>query len=82
MGQSLIGSRIALMLGETQKPNSFPDGNADLTFPDPVSREFVLRTSCIRSTLYSAKCPQLLRAVIRKGEFRLVGAFSEDITFN
>ncbi|ERL93606.1 hypothetical protein D910_10894 [Dendroctonus ponderosae] len=87
MGQSIIGSRIALMLSDAQRLNCFSDvdpnfrRNGDLTFPDPVSREFVLRASCIRSSLYSAKCPQLLRAMISNGEFRLMGAFSEDITF-
>ncbi|XP_050306543.1 rab3 GTPase-activating protein catalytic subunit [Anthonomus grandis grandis] len=87
-GESLIGSRIVSMFTESQRlislsVNDQPDTgrNTENAFPAPTQKEFVLRTNCIRPSLYSAKSPQFLRAILEKGEFRLLGAFSEDVNF-
>ncbi|CAH1133683.1 unnamed protein product [Ceutorhynchus assimilis] len=88
--QSLIGSRIVSMFTESQRlhsssvsPNDHQDlpKSPDVIFPVAVQKEFVLRANCVRPSLYSAKSPQFLRAVLGKAEFRLVGAFSEDTAF-
>lgn len=50
-------------------------------FPTPTEREFVMRVNAVRPASYSSKCPQFLRAILSRNEFRLVGAFSEDIVF-
>lgn len=84
--QSLLGSRIVATFTESQPPTSPSQKpksakNPDVIFPVAVQKEFVLRASCVRPSLCSAKSPQFLRAILGKNEFRLVGAFSEDTAF-
>ncbi|XP_060518580.1 rab3 GTPase-activating protein catalytic subunit [Cylas formicarius] len=71
---SLMGSRLVSMFRNAKK-------ETQAIFPSPTAREFVLRTSCVRPSVYSAKCPQMLRAFLGKNEFRLTGAFSGDTAF-
>lgn len=88
---SKIGGRILYMFSEAQKtalmylsdPNSIDGGvpAENSVFPRASERAFVLRVSAARPTACSAKSPQFLRAVLSKDEFRLAGAFSEDIVF-
>lgn len=51
------------------------------TLPVATEREFVLRATVARPKSYSVKCPQFMRAILSKNEFRLCGAFSQDMTF-
>lgn len=86
---SEIGSRIVSMFGEAQKMTNLSIGeqyeegrNAiNNVFPVPTAREFVLRANAVKPAVYSSKCPQFLRAVLSKDEFRLCGAWSEDTVF-
>lgn len=88
--RSTTGNRIKTMFSDAQKAANListeqgtmensPVGN--VIFPHTSEREFVMRVSAVRPAPYSAKCPQFLRAILSKNEFRLVGAFSEDIVF-
>ncbi|XP_030757831.1 LOW QUALITY PROTEIN: rab3 GTPase-activating protein catalytic subunit-like [Sitophilus oryzae] len=88
--RSQVGSRIISMFADCQRLGSVPpspsssssppDDQPDALMPAP-RREFVLRANCVRPNLYSARCPQFLRVILDKREFRLVGAFSEDTAF-
>lgn len=88
---SKIGSRVLSMFIEAQKaalmytpdPNSIDGGvpAENSVFSRATERAFVLRVSTARPAACSVKCPQFLRAILAKDEFRLVGAFSEDIVF-
>ncbi|KAK4880405.1 hypothetical protein RN001_008551 [Aquatica leii] len=89
--KSYIGGRLITMFSEAQKlanmimtehgglVDHHPTGN--ITFPHPHQREFVMRVSAVRPATYSIKSPQFLRTILSKNEFRLVGAFSEDVVF-
>lgn len=86
-----VGNRIVTMFSEAQKVasvivNEQPgengrSGTINTVFPPPNEREFVMRVGAVKPASYSARCPQFLRAVLNKNEFRLAGAFSEDIVF-
>lgn len=82
---SKIGKRIFAMFSEAQNAANMivaeQGSNESAAFPRATEREFVMRVSAVRPAAYSAKCPQFLRAILSKNEFRLVGAFSEDIAF-
>ncbi|KAF5298392.1 hypothetical protein FQR65_LT01170 [Abscondita terminalis] len=89
--KSFIGNRLVAMFSDAQKLANMiltehgalvehhPTGNK--IFPQPHEREFVMRVSAVRPAQYSIKSPQFLRAILSRNEFRLVGAFSEDIVF-
>ncbi|XP_065162898.1 rab3 GTPase-activating protein catalytic subunit [Atheta coriaria] len=86
--QSKAGARILSMFTEAQKVSSLGIGEVNLeslqttsAFPQPHEREFVMRVNANRPAVYSNKSVQFLRALLSKNEFRLCGAFSEDITF-
>ncbi|RZC35527.1 Rab3-GTPase cat domain containing protein [Asbolus verrucosus] len=83
--ESRLGGRIADMFSEAQKAANMilpeQEEARNSPFPQPHEREIVLRVAVPRPATYSAECPQFLRAVLAKNEFRLVGAFSEDIVF-
>lgn len=86
MSDSEVGTRIVMMFAETQKPvpgERSSDGREfyKMSFPSPAVREFVLRANAVKPAIHSARCPQFLRAVLNKEEFRLCGAFSEDTVF-
>ncbi|XP_044266890.1 rab3 GTPase-activating protein catalytic subunit [Tribolium madens] len=88
---STLGNRIVSMFSDAQKAANMilseqvsEDGKSvkgNAAFPQANEREIVMRVSVPRPATYSAECPQFLRAVLNKNEFRLVGAFSEDIVF-
>lgn len=87
--QSKMAKRMLMMISEAQDLVNvvlLEQGGAksqleNTVFPQPAEREFVLRTNAVRPKSYSAKCPQFMRAILSKNEFRLCGAFSQDITF-
>lgn len=86
--ESKIAKRMLAMFTEAQKLSNMDlieqgvESQAENTvFPQTAEREFVLRASAVRPKSYSAKCPQFMRAILSKNEFRLCGAFSQDITF-
>lgn len=68
-----------MILGENEETN--PRSDSTTLFPAPSEREFVMRVAACRPAAYSSRSPQFLRAVLSKNEFRLCGAFSEDIVF-
>lgn len=82
-----LGTRVAAMFGDAHKAaNLMPQHDGDgpvgsLTFPQAQEREFVMRVAARRPAAYSDSTPQFLRAVLSKREFRLCGAFTEDIAF-
>lgn len=88
-----LGKRLVAMFTEAQKAANMiigpeqgmaEDGRnvwGNAVFPPANEREIVMRVSVPRPATYSAECPQFLRAILSKNEFRLVGAFSEDIVF-
>ncbi|KAJ8964479.1 hypothetical protein NQ314_004766 [Rhamnusium bicolor] len=86
-----VGNRIVTMFSNAQKVDNIilneqpgETGRSTLintVFPPPTEREFVMRVNAVKPASYSAKCPQFLRAVLNKNEFRLAGAFSEDTVF-
>lgn len=88
-GQSYsdIGQRMIKMFSEAQKSVNMVSAeghgieNRNTTFPQPFEREFVMKVMANRPAISSAKSPQFLRACLSKNEFRLSGAFSEDIVF-
>lgn len=85
------GNRIVTMFSDAQKVASViiseqsgengRSGTINTVFPSPSEREFVMRVGAVKPASYSARCPQFLRAVLNTNEFRLAGAFSEDIVF-
>lgn len=88
--RSKVGVSLLTMFSDAQKAANM---TSDLTtmaeqvadggtvFPPATEREFVMRVSACRPAAFSAKTPQFLRAVLSKNEFRLCGAFSEDMVF-
>lgn len=91
--QSFIGCRLRHMFSEAQHASKvladlvddhepFNLQNQKSVFPPATKREFVLKVGAVRPASYSTKSDQMLRAIFGKNEFRLVGAFSEDVTFN
>lgn len=86
--ESKIAKRMLTMFTETQQLSNVllieqgVESQAENSvFPQAAEREFVLRASAVRPKSYSTKCPQFMRAILSKNEFRLCGAFSQDITF-
>lgn len=88
--KSSVGSRVVTMFSDSQKTTNMilsEQGTLEsnpvenVIFPQTTEREFVMRVSAVRPAPYSSKSPQFLRAILSKNEFRLVGAFSEDIVF-
>lgn len=91
--QSFVGKRLVHMFSEAQRAANMItdplDGDPQpqnlhaqkSIFPQASKREFVMRVSAVRPALYSTPTQQMLRAIFSKNEFRLAGAFSEDITF-
>nr|XP_022900950.1 rab3 GTPase-activating protein catalytic subunit [Onthophagus taurus] len=73
--QKVVNMIVADHEGETRSHST------NSPFPQPFEREFVLRVVAQRPAVYSNKSPQFLRAILSRNEFRLAGAFSEDIVF-
>ncbi|KAL3281425.1 hypothetical protein HHI36_004633 [Cryptolaemus montrouzieri] len=87
---SEIGNRLYSLFGDAQRnanlmkeeigdEGKIVQGN--VVFPAPNEREFVMRVQAVKPAIYSGMCPQYLRAILSKNEFRLAGAFAEDISF-
>jgi Rab3 GTPase-activating protein catalytic subunit len=49
--------------------------------PNPIAKEFIFRVSLPRPNSYSREVPQRMYCALSAGEFRVAGAFSEDITY-
>ncbi len=49
--------------------------------PNPIAKEFIFRVSLPRPNSYSREVPQRMYCALSAGEFRIAGAFSEDITY-
>ncbi|CAH0557757.1 unnamed protein product [Brassicogethes aeneus] len=82
---SNIGSRVLSMFSDAQNTANMISGETNEKLinplPTPFQREFVMRVAAVKPASCSARCPQFLRAILSKNEFRLCGAFSEDIVF-
>lgn len=50
-------------------------------FPEPTSKEFILRAVIPRPSAASTPQPQRLYACLKRDHIRLAGFFSEDTTF-
>ena len=60
------------------------DGGGDernRSFPEPSSKEFILRAVTPRPSTSSAPQPQRLYVCLERDNIRLAGAFSEDTIF-
>ena len=60
---------------------TFEDGGPVDVFPQPDSREFILRTCVGRPYPYSQSAPQRMYCCVTKNEFRVAGAFTIDKQF-
>ncbi|CAH2011007.1 unnamed protein product [Acanthoscelides obtectus] len=87
---SEVGGRLLAMftevqrisnLGATEGGESTQNVVSRSVFPTPAAKEFVLRLNAPKPASYSANCPQFLRAVLTRDDFRLCGAFSSDVAF-
>ncbi|XP_074627593.1 rab3 GTPase-activating protein catalytic subunit-like isoform X2 [Acropora palmata] len=50
-------------------------------FPSPTGREYILRTTIPKPRPSSRPCPQRMYCVLTNDEFRLAGAFTDDVIF-
>jgi len=50
-------------------------------FPDPVGKEYILRTMSQRPSPWSRSSPQRMYCVLMKDDFRLAAAITSDTTF-
>lgn len=50
-------------------------------FPPPTGREYILRTTVPRPRPSSRPCPQRMYCVLTNDDFRLAGAFTDDVIF-
>ncbi|PFX20709.1 Rab3 GTPase-activating protein catalytic subunit [Stylophora pistillata] len=50
-------------------------------FPPPTGREYILRTTIPRPRPSSRPCPQRMYCVLTNDDFRLAGAFTDDVIF-
>lgn len=82
--ESKIAKRMLAMFSDAQKLANvvlMEQGVENTVLPPAIEREFVLRANAARPKSYSTKCPQFMRAILLRNEFRLCGAFSQDLTF-
>lgn len=87
--KSNIGKKIMSMFSEVQKQvnmtsdslESQPSSqfNKITVFPQPCKREFVMRVKTEKNEFETAILNHVLRAILTKSDFRLCGAFSENI---
>ncbi|XP_067019940.1 rab3 GTPase-activating protein catalytic subunit-like isoform X1 [Acropora muricata] len=68
---------------ESPFPNQQQRHSATLPqdFPSPTGREYILRTTIPRPRPSSRPCPQRMYCVLTNDEFRLAGAFTDDVIF-
>ena len=50
-------------------------------FPPPTGREYILRASIPRLRPLSRSCPRRMYCVLTNDDFRLAGAFTDDVIF-
>lgn len=55
--------------------------NDNFGLPPPSAKEYILKTSCPRPSVYSKSLPQRMFALITPNEYRISGAFVEDTLF-
>lgn len=86
--ESKIAKRLLMLFSDAQKlanvvlmEQGVENRVENTVLPPAIEREFVLRANAARPKSYSAKCPQFMRAILLRNEFRLCGAFSQDLTF-
>ncbi|KAJ9596359.1 hypothetical protein L9F63_012634 [Diploptera punctata] len=90
-----VGSRIRTMFSEAQKAAQMiseldvvnvseetPWSSSSSNFPQPSTREFIMRTMVARPAPTSCVTPQRLSVVLKKNQIRLAGCFSHDTTFH
>ncbi|XP_068752396.1 rab3 GTPase-activating protein catalytic subunit-like isoform X2 [Montipora capricornis] len=58
-----------------------PPSTPSQDFPPPTGREYILRTTIPRPRSSSRPCPQRMYCVLTNDEFRLAGAFTDDVIF-
>ncbi|KAK2560352.1 Rab3 GTPase-activating protein catalytic subunit [Acropora cervicornis] len=68
---------------ESPFPNQQQRHSATLPqdFPSPTGREYILRTTIPKPRPSSRPCPQRMYCVLTNDEFRLAGAFTDDVIF-
>ncbi|XP_031567041.1 rab3 GTPase-activating protein catalytic subunit-like [Actinia tenebrosa] len=66
---------------EPSKQQTPPSSPAQQDFPRPAGREYILRTTVQRPSRSSRPSPQRIYCVLAGDEFRLAGAFTEDVIF-
>lgn len=87
--KSFIGKRLISMFSEVQKAINMTGDSVEnqsthvsklsAIFPQPSKREFVMRVRTERSEFQTNSLNYMLRAILTKNDFRLCGAFSENI---
>lgn len=86
--KSIIGKKIISMFSEVQKvvnmtteslDNKTSQFNKVTIFPQPCKREFVMRVKTEKNEFETLTLNHMLRAILTKSDFRLCGAFSENI---
>lgn len=88
----ILGKTVCKMFKDAQKSEGVtPEpvvGNAsnsilsDKPFGTPDEKEFVLRVKAKRPSSTSRPSPQMMRVILKKQEFRILGAFTEDVIFS
>lgn len=85
---SYVGSRLINMFSEVQKAVNMTGESSENVqyqnksasiFPQPSKREFVMRVRTEKADTQSSCVNHMLRAILTKNDFRLCGAFSENI---
>ena len=82
-GRGPTGQLICKMFGDAYRAENMTfedDGHVDV-FPQPDSREFILRTCVGRPYPYSQSAPQRMYCSVTKNEFRVAGGFTIDKQF-
>ncbi|CAH3157487.1 unnamed protein product, partial [Porites evermanni] len=76
-------ARMQFASDKVESPNELQPSPASLVqdFPPPTGREYILRTTIPRPHPSSRPCPQRMYCVLTNDEFRLAGAFTDDVIF-
>ena len=78
-GSVSMNSAHSVDTGSANSTNSHRAAIPD--FPKPWGKEFILRATVARPAPWSRLSPQRMYCILVKNEFRLLGAFSSDTTF-
>ena len=82
-GRGPTGQLICKMFGDAYREENMTieeDCNINI-FPEPESREFILRTCVGRPYPYSQSAPQRMYCSVTQNEFRVAGAYTIDKQF-